>query len=114
MSPMMKAPEVTAIGTSPLSFTTTRSFWALITATVGEITYDSTVTHREEPLPIAVSLIGAPGMNSSFHSCCSKARKINTRVIGTDLILVDLVERAMKAANIPTEVQTGRHVYASV
>ncbi|KAH6630486.1 amidase [Chaetomium sp. MPI-SDFR-AT-0129] len=72
MSPMMQAPEVTAI--------------------VGETTHDSRVSHRLEPLPIAVSLIGAPG---------------------TDLILVDLVERAMKAAEIPTKVQTGRYVYGS-
>ncbi|KAK4145056.1 amidase [Dichotomopilus funicola] len=72
MSPMMQAPEVTAI--------------------VGETTHDSRVSHRLEPLPIAVSLIGAPG---------------------TDLILVDLVERAMKAAEIPTKLQTGRYVYGS-
>ena len=52
MSPMMRAPEVTA--------------------PVGDIPYVSRVTEREEPLPVAVSLIGAPG---------------------TDLILLDLVEK---------------------
>jgi hypothetical protein len=31
-------------------------------ALVGEITYESTVTKRNEPLPIGASVIGAPGM----------------------------------------------------
>jgi hypothetical protein len=33
---------------------------------VGEITYESIVTKREEPLPIAASVIGAPGMYLFF------------------------------------------------
>ncbi|KAK4449841.1 amidase [Podospora aff. communis PSN243] len=72
MSPMMKAPEVTAI--------------------VGEIVQHSHLTCRREPLPIAASVIGAPG---------------------TDLVLVDVVEKALKAAGMPSEVQTGRFVYGS-
>ncbi|KAM7205138.1 amidase [Naviculisporaceae sp. PSN 640] len=70
MSPMSRSPEVTA--------------------PVGDIPYLSIVTEREEPLPVAVSLIGPPG---------------------TDLILVDLVERALKASLIPTEVKTGRFLH---
>ncbi|KAF2120079.1 amidase [Lophiotrema nucula] len=70
MSPIMRAPEVTA--------------------PVGDIPYRSIVTNREEPLPIAVSLIGAPG---------------------TDLILAGLVEKAMVGAGFPTEVKTGRSVF---
>ena len=70
MSPMMRAPEVTA--------------------PVGDIPYMSRVTEREEPLPVAVSLIGAPG---------------------TDLLLVDLVEKGLRGACIPTRVQTGRFMY---
>jgi hypothetical protein len=31
-------------------------------ALVGEITYESIVTKREEPLPIGASVIGAPGI----------------------------------------------------
>ncbi|KAF2240746.1 amidase [Trematosphaeria pertusa] len=69
MSPMMRAPEVTA--------------------PVGDIPYNSIVTQREE-LPIAASVIGAPGM---------------------DLILVDLVEKGMNAVGVPTKVKTGRSMY---
>ncbi len=57
---------------------------------VGDVAYDSPVTKREETLPIAVSVIGAPG---------------------TDLYLADLVEKGMKAAGIPTEVKAGRKVH---
>lgn len=70
MSPMARAPEVTA--------------------PVGDIPYTSTVTKREEPLPIAASVIGPPG---------------------TDLILVDLVEKGMKAGGLATTVKTGRSMY---
>ncbi|KAJ2980269.1 hypothetical protein NQ176_g2746 [Zarea fungicola] len=70
MSPMLRAPEVTA--------------------PVGDIPYLSIVTKREEPLPVAVSLIGAPG---------------------TDLILANLVELGMKAAHMPTQVKVGRSMY---
>ncbi|KAK2591957.1 hypothetical protein QQS21_010363, partial [Conoideocrella luteorostrata] len=63
MSPMMRAPEVTA--------------------PIGEIPYNSVVTKREEPLPIAVSVIGPPG---------------------TDLILTHLVEKGMKAGGLATEL----------
>ncbi|RHZ68074.1 hypothetical protein CDV55_107783 [Aspergillus turcosus] len=57
-----------------------------VTAPVGDIPYHSIVTEREERLPVAVSLIGPPG---------------------TDLLLVDLVEKGMKGAGLPTEVKTG-------
>ncbi|KAI1058905.1 hypothetical protein LB507_004038 [Fusarium sp. FIESC RH6] len=70
MSPIARAPEVTAIA--------------------GQITYESIVTKREEPYPIGVSVIGAPG---------------------TDLILVDLVRKGMESAGIPTQVKTGASVY---
>ncbi|KAF2811179.1 uncharacterized protein BDZ99DRAFT_297432 [Mytilinidion resinicola] len=61
-----------------------------VTAPVGDIPYHSLLTKKEEPLPIAGSAIGAPG---------------------TDLILVDLVEKGMKAENLPTQVKTGRSMY---
>lgn len=70
MSPMLRAPEVTA--------------------PVGDIPYMSTVTYKEESLPVCVSLIGAPG---------------------TDLLLPKLVEMGMKAAGIPTQVKVGRLMY---
>ena len=58
MAPIMRAPELTAPGSSPSSFLEVY----LPVALVGEISYDSIVTKRAEPLPIAVSVIGAPGM----------------------------------------------------
>ncbi|CAG7559971.1 unnamed protein product [Fusarium equiseti] len=70
ISPITGAPEVTAI--------------------VGQITYESIVTKREEPYPIGVSVIAAPG---------------------SDLALVDLVCWGMKVAGIPTQVKTGASVY---
>ncbi|KAF2818883.1 amidase signature enzyme [Ophiobolus disseminans] len=70
MSPIMRAPEVTA--------------------PVGDIPNQSIVTKREEPRPIAVSLIGPPG---------------------TDLMLVELVEEGMEGADLPVEVKTGRFVF---
>ncbi|CAI7586421.1 unnamed protein product [Penicillium discolor] len=70
MSPMMRALEVTA--------------------PVGNIAYDSIVTQREERFPVAVSVIGPPGI---------------------DLILVDLVEKGMKGAGLATEVKTGSSMY---
>lgn len=62
MSPMMRAPELTAIG-EPIC--PNRS-WNQVFDTqgniVGESNYVSDVTKREEPFPIAASVIGAPGM----------------------------------------------------
>lgn len=72
MAPMMRAPE--------------------LTAPVGEIQFHSTVTDRIEPLPIAVSIIGTPGM---------------------DLILADVVEKGLEAVGLPTWVKTGRSMYWS-
>jgi len=63
MSPMMRAPELTAIGSVYLlKCAKAANMFSL----VGEITYDSIVTKREEPFPIGVSVIGAPGL-SPFH-----------------------------------------------
>ncbi|PSN64375.1 hypothetical protein BS50DRAFT_590198 [Corynespora cassiicola Philippines] len=77
MSPMTRSPEVTA--------------------PVSDIPYISRVTHREERLPIAVSVIGAPGMATPAYC--------------TDLILTDLVEKGLKAGGIETRVKTGRSMY---
>ncbi|CAG8948401.1 unnamed protein product [Penicillium salamii] len=49
-----------------------------------------TAPDREEPLPIAASVIGAPG---------------------TDIMLADIVKRGMESANLPTELKTGRSMY---
>ncbi|KAF2837175.1 amidase signature enzyme [Patellaria atrata CBS 101060] len=70
MSPMVKAPELTApLGATP---------------------YNSNVTKREKPLPIAASILGAPR---------------------TDLILADLVEKGMKAGGFLLKLKTGRFLH---
>ncbi|KAK3314287.1 amidase signature domain-containing protein [Apodospora peruviana] len=89
MSPMMRAPEVTA----PLD----------------DIPYQSIVTGREEPLPIVVSVMGPPGAFPVLSNM--KRQKLSDCDTGTGLILVDLVEKGMKAASIPTKVKTGRSLH---
>lgn len=84
----MRAPEVTAPGKSCSALNPCRGF--VLTVIVGDIPYNSTVTKREEPLPIAVSVIGAPG---------------------ADMTLVDLVEKGLKGSGVATEVKTGRFMY---
>lgn len=69
----------------------------------------SNVTKREEPLPIAVSVIGAPGkIPLTFLPLCYQ---LTITIVGTDLILVDLVEKGMKDAGLPVTVKTGRSLY---
>jgi hypothetical protein len=65
------------------------------------------VTRREEPLPIAVSVLGAPGRlivlgNGKIFQHCG---------IGMDLILADIVEKGMQDAGLPRKVKTGRSMY---
>lgn len=60
---MLRAPELTAIGNASPSTCVT----CTDTTAVGEITYHSTVTQREEPMPVAASIIGAPGKLSIEH-----------------------------------------------
>lgn len=87
MSPMTRAPEVTAPSKSESVSKLRQLFNSTI---VGDIACDSIVTEREERLPVAVSVIGPPG---------------------TDLILVDLVEKGMKGAGLTCEVKTGSSMY---
>lgn len=71
MSPIMRAPELTAIGFVYLINCAKAANMSLL---VGEITYDSIVTKREEPFPIGVSVIGAPGLYP-FHHFVSRNQK---------------------------------------
>lgn len=58
MSPIMRAPEVTAIGNVESS----RDISEMLTCTlVGQISFESAVTLRKEPYPVAASVIGPPG-----------------------------------------------------
>lgn len=73
---------------------------------MGQITYESIVTKREEPYPIGVSVIAAPG------SFLNQVRTKDMLTLpGSDLALVDLVCWGMKAAGIPMQVKTGASVY---
>ncbi|KAG9251982.1 amidase [Emericellopsis atlantica] len=70
MSPIMQAPEITAI--------------------VGQISFDSVVTQRTEPYPVAASVIGPPG---------------------ADFIVTELTIKGLETAGIPIKVKTGPGVY---
>lgn len=76
---------------------------------MGEIPYRSTVTDRVERLPIAVSVLGAPG--TFLDSRDQSMEMLTWSTSGTDIILADVVERAMKAAGLATEVRTGPQMY---
>lgn len=105
----MRAPEFTTIGTfSPRKSCQAYSQAAL----VGEIMYDSIVTEREEPLPVGVSVIGAPGTGFRIIiTTIAIDTKLTVDIAGTDLYLADLVEKGMKARRIPTKLKTGRSIY---
>ncbi|KAK7408490.1 hypothetical protein QQX98_009357 [Neonectria punicea] len=60
-----------------------------VTAPIGEIVYDSDITHREEPLPISVSVAAPPG---------------------TDLALIDLVHQTLEKGGKPIRLDTGRSI----
>ncbi|KKP04311.1 hypothetical protein THAR02_03588 [Trichoderma harzianum] len=57
---------------------------------IAEIPYHSRVSDREEKLPFAVALMGAPG---------------------TDLKLIDTAIQILQSLHLPTVVQTGRSMY---
>ncbi|TGO08218.1 hypothetical protein BTUL_0220g00080 [Botrytis tulipae] len=63
-----------------------------VTASIGEITYFSQVTQREEPLPVSVSVVSYPG---------------------TDLDLIDLVHEVLKAGGKPVNVAVGRSIFGN-
>ena len=73
---------------------------------MGQIKYESIVTKREEPCPIAVSVIGPRG---SFLHQIGTSDMLTLPV--TDLGLVNLVCQGMEAAGIPLQVKTGASVY---
>ncbi|KAI1819342.1 amidase [Xylaria intraflava] len=92
LSPIMRAPEVTAI--------------------VGQTTFMSEVTKQSAPYPIAASVIGSPGKELFY--CRSRATyfmKTNTDAIGSDSIITNVTIDAMKKAGIPVELKTGESVY---
>ncbi|KAH7092427.1 amidase signature domain-containing protein [Paraphoma chrysanthemicola] len=61
-----------------------------IVVPAGQIPYKSRITGQEEFLPVAVSLLGAPG---------------------TDMELISLVERFLISAGRPTKVLTGKNMF---
>ncbi|TGO30774.1 hypothetical protein BPAE_0003g00580 [Botrytis paeoniae] len=63
-----------------------------VTAPIGETTYFSQVTQREEPLPISVSVMSCPG---------------------TDIYLIDLVHEALEAGGKPVNVAVGRSIFGN-
>jgi len=61
-----------------------------VTSPIGEISYPSEVTQRDEPLPISVSVVSCPG---------------------TDLDLIDLVHEVLKKGKKPVDLATGRSIF---
>ena len=61
-----------------------------IVAPIGEIPFLSEVTERVAPLPVAVSIVGAPGM---------------------DLVLMEVVRRALEVGELRMRLETGRSIY---
>lgn len=81
-----------------------------VTAPVGEISYLSRISDREEPMPISVSVVSSPG-KSLLHVHSTIKWLID--VSGTDYHLIDTIISAMKQGNRPLKVSTGRSIYAT-
>ncbi|KPM44210.1 hypothetical protein AK830_g2374 [Neonectria ditissima] len=60
-----------------------------VTAPIGEILYDSEITHRKEPFPISVNVAAPPG---------------------TDLALIDLIHQTLDKGGKPIRLNTGRSI----
>ncbi|OCK76177.1 amidase [Lepidopterella palustris CBS 459.81] len=63
-----------------------------VVAPVGEISHYSKISEREEPMPVSVAVLSAPG---------------------TDMLLIDVIKRAMEQGDRPTKLATGRSIYHS-
>lgn len=63
-----------------------------VVAPIGGIPYKSTLTDRIEPLPIAVSVVGA---------------------LGEEMTLLEVVRMAMEHGGFPTKVATGRSIFGT-
>lgn len=61
-----------------------------ISIPIGEVSYHSKITEREEFLPVLVNVVGAPG---------------------TDLSLLEAVEKVMKFSKRPLSVRTGKRMF---
>ena len=63
-----------------------------VVAPIGEVSFRSEVNLRVEPLPMAVSVVGAPGQ---------------------DLTLLEVVKMAMEHGGCSTKLETGRSIYGT-
>jgi hypothetical protein len=85
LSPTLGAPELVVPGKQA---TCNRAY--LLTSAAGQIPFDSRITGQQEYLPVAVSLLGAPG---------------------TDLELIEMTEGFLQHTNRSTRVLTGRTMF---
>lgn len=63
-----------------------------IVVPIGDVPYDSKITHKVEYLPVVANVVGAPG---------------------TDFQLLQAVEKVLKLAKRPTSVATGSRMFPS-
>ena len=76
-----------------------------LTGVAGQISYESRISGRWEPLPVCVSLMGLPGRSSAY------ALDAYPNVVGTDLDLIDLVHSFLEKTGRPTKVMVGRDMF---
>ena len=75
---------------------------------VGELPYKSKITHKMEKLPVSVGLMSLQGLDSS--RCVVPELTILT---GTDLMLMETVQKILEHSGRPTSVKTGKLMFTS-
>ncbi|KAI9767311.1 MAG: hypothetical protein M1840_005720 [Geoglossum simile] len=86
LAPILSAPELVV----PSKFHTPLNMFKTNNLLVGQLPYDSRVSGRVEQLPVAISVLG---------------------LAGTDISLINMVERCLKETNRQTVVQTGQTMF---
>lgn len=91
LSPTLGAPEIVVPGKHVSMFR--RPVKALIQRSpVGQVPFHSRISNRNEFLPVAVSVLGAPD---------------------TDVELIDMVQQCLLSSGRPTSVQTGSTMFGN-
>lgn len=75
---------------------------------VGELPYKSKITHKMEKLPVSVGLMSLQGLDSSQ---CAVPELII--LVGTDLMLMETVQKILEHSGRPTSVKTGKLMFTS-
>ena len=92
----------------PSKFMTWTKKTILRLSKVGELPYKSRITHKMEKLPVSVGLMSLQGLDSSQ---CAVPELII--LAGTDLMLMETVQKILEHSGRPTSVKTGRLMFTS-